>query len=142
MQQSFYGREDEDLTDKLLAERPGILNLAIEALEKLRARGKLIQSEAGKEMSERLGDLTSDVKMFVEECCDVGAEFEIPLGKIFQRWQYWCDQHNIRHAWGDNHFSEKLRSVVPALNSGRPRKNNPKRHTVLYGIGLRARGES
>src|SRR5262249_42928355 len=32
MQQSFYGREDENLTDKLLAERPGILNLALDAL--------------------------------------------------------------------------------------------------------------
>jgi hypothetical protein len=61
MQESFYGREDEDLTAKLLAERPGILNLAIEALDALRARGKLIQPETGIEMSERLGDLTSDV---------------------------------------------------------------------------------
>jgi putative DNA primase/helicase len=139
MQQSFYGREDEDLTDKLLAERPGILNLAIEALDELRARGKLIQSDAGKEMSERLGELTSDVKVFIEECCDVGPKFEVPISKIFQRWQYWCSQHNIRHGWGDSQFSEKLRSVVPALNSGRPRKNNPKRHTVLYGIGLRPR---
>ena len=87
MQQSFYGREDENLTDKLLAERPGILNLAIEALDELRARGKLIQPETGKEMSERLGDLTSDVKVFVDECCDLGAQFEVPIGKIFQRWR-------------------------------------------------------
>ena len=139
MQQSFYGREDEDLTDKLLAERPGILNLAMEALDALRSRGKLIQSETGKEMSERLSELTSDVKVFVDDCCDVGAEFEVSVGKIFERWQSWCWQHNTRHAWGDNQFSEKLRSVVPTINKGRPRKDNPKRHTVLYGIGLRGK---
>jgi phage/plasmid-associated DNA primase len=71
MHQSFFGRDDEELTDKLLAKRPGIFNLAIEALDELRTRGKLIQSEAGEEMSERLGELTSDVKVFIEECCDL-----------------------------------------------------------------------
>jgi phage/plasmid-associated DNA primase len=139
MQESFYGREDEDLTTKLLAERPGILNLAIEALDALRARGKLVQPDTGKEMSERLSDLTSDVKVFIDECCDLGAEFEVSVSKIFQRWEGWCVQHNTRHAWGDNQFSEKLRSVVPTINRGRPRVDNPKRRTVLYGIGLKAR---
>src|SRR5262249_45104166 len=90
MQQSFYGREDENLTDKLLAERPGILNLALDALDELRQRGKLLQSGSGVEMAERLGDLTSDVKVFVEECCNVGVSFEVRVSEIFIRWQDWC----------------------------------------------------
>jgi len=135
MQQSFYGREDEDLTDKLLAERPGILNLAIEALDELRARGKLIQSETGKEMSERLGELTSDVKVFVDECCELGSQFEVPVGKTFQRWQNWCWQHNIRHAWGDNRFSEKLRSIVPTINKGARAKTIPSATLFCMGLG-------
>ena len=40
-------------------------------------------------------------------------------------------------AWGSNQFSEKLRSVLPTLTSGRPRKDNPERLTVLYGVGLK-----
>src|SRR5262249_34968874 len=142
MQQSFYGREDEDLTDKLLAERSGILNLTLDALDQLRARGKPVQCDSGVEMFERLGELTSDVKVVVEERCVVGAQFEGCVPKIFQRWQDWCLRHNVRHGWGDNQFSEKLRSVVPTITSSRPRKidgeDNPKRHTVLYGIGLRS----
>jgi phage/plasmid-associated DNA primase len=137
MQQSFYGREDENLTDKLLAERPGILNLALDALDELRRRGKLLQSESGVEMAERLGDLTSDVKVFVEECCEVGVNFQVRVSEIFVRWQDWCAQHNTRHGWGSNQFSEKLRSVVPTITSSRPRKDNPDRLTVFYGIGLK-----
>ncbi len=54
MEQSFYGREDEELTDKLLAERPGILNLAMDALDRVRRRGKLLQSTSGVEMADVL----------------------------------------------------------------------------------------
>jgi putative DNA primase/helicase len=137
MQQSFFGREDESLTEKLLAERPGILNLAMDALDELRERGKLLQSASGVEMAERLGDLTSDVKVFVDECCDVGEKFQVRVSEIFVRWQDWCAAHNTRHGWGSNQFSEKLRSVLPTLTSGRPRKDNPERLTVLYGVGLK-----
>ena len=137
MQQSFFGREDESLTEKLLEERPGILNLAMDALDELRDRGKLLQSASGVEMAERLGDLTSDVKVFVDECCDVGEKFQVRVSEIFVRWQDWCAAHNTRHGWGSNQFSEKLRSVLPTLTSGRPRKDNPERLTVLYGVGLK-----
>jgi putative DNA primase/helicase len=88
MQQSFFGREDENLTEKLLSERPGILNLAMDGL----------------------GDLTSDVKVFVDECCDIGEKFQVRVSEIFIRWQDWCAAHNTRHGWGSNQNS--LRSFV------------------------------
>ena len=73
MQQSFRDRADPYLTSKLLAERAGIFNLALSALDALRARGHLEQCESGVEMSDRLGAITSDVSVFVEECCVVSA---------------------------------------------------------------------
>jgi len=139
MQQSFRGKEDPDLTNKLLAESPGILNLALDALDRLRNRRRLEQCESGAEMSERLGDLTSDISGFVEECCVVGPEQEVLLDKLFNRWQGWCAVRNIRHGWGKPQFSEKLHSAVPTLRNSRPRKDNPGRLTTLIGIGLRSR---
>ena len=140
MQQSFRGREDPDLTDKLLAERPGILNLALDALDRLRERGRLEQCESGMEMSERLGDLTSDISVFVAERCVVGADQEVLLDELFASWQGWCALRSIRHGWGKPQFSEKLHSAVPTLCSSRPRKDNPRRLTTLIGIGLVKRG--
>ena len=51
MQEQFLGqRADPNLTDKLLAERSGILNLALDALDRLWARGSLIQPASGIEL--------------------------------------------------------------------------------------------
>jgi putative DNA primase/helicase len=139
MQQSFRDRADPYLTSKLLAERAGIFNLALSALDALRARGHLEQCESGVEMSDRLGAITSDVSVFVEECCVVSAAQEIMVEELFERWKWWCEAKGIRHGWGTPQFSEKVRSAVPTLRSSRTRVGNPDRLTKLFGIGLRRR---
>jgi len=68
---SFYGEEDTELTDKLIAELPGILNWALDGLDRLRARGRFIQPESGKERIQELEDLSSPVGVFVRERCVV-----------------------------------------------------------------------
>ena len=141
MQQSFFGREDANLTEKLLTERPGILNLALDALMELRKRGKLIQCASGAEMSESLGELSSDISGFVEDCCVIDPSQVILCQNLFAAFSRWSLKRGVRHAWGENQFSEKLRSVVPTLTRSRPRNvngaPNPSRLTVLVGIGLR-----
>jgi putative DNA primase/helicase len=67
MRETFVGREDPELTGKLLAERAGIMNLALDALDRLRARGRLLQPESGAEMARNLMTLTSDIVAFVED---------------------------------------------------------------------------
>jgi putative DNA primase/helicase len=139
MTQNFYGREDVNLTDKLLAERPGIFNLALNAFDQLRERGRLIQPTSGLEMSESLGELSSDVSVFIEERCDVGQYYKIVAEDLFKVWEGWCLSRNIRHAWGLNQFTEKLRAALPTLRTSRPRKNNPRRLTTLFGIAKRVK---
>ena len=137
MQQTFWGREDTDLTKKLLAERPGILNLALDALVRLRRRGRLIQCESGVDMSERLGDLASDVGLFVKECCVVEATAEVMVDTLFVKWQGWCERRGIRYSLASQHFSEKVRAAVATVRDTRSRKDGPGRPTKLLGIGLR-----
>jgi putative DNA primase/helicase len=138
MEQSFWGKEDLSLTDRLLAERSGILNLALDALDRLRARGYLVQPASGAEMSESLELLASGIMSFVGERCEIGAEHQVLLGRAYAEWRGWCGVKGIRYAWGENHFSEKLKAVVPTIRTSRPRKDNsPGRPTMLIGIGLR-----
>jgi putative DNA primase/helicase len=137
MQESFPdGRADPDLTAKLVAECPGILNLALDALGEVRARGGLFQCKSGREMSESLQELSSDVSAFVEEVCIVGPEHEVFVRDLFQRWQTWCVERGVHHNWGENHFTAKLRAVVPKMTDSRPR-DTPTRLTKLYGIAIR-----
>ena len=89
-------------------------------------------------MSERLGDLVSDVKVFVGECCELGPDHEVLIEKLFVKWTEWSAARGIRYTWASQQFSEKLRAVVPTIRSGRIREGK-QRPTLLTGIGLRKR---
>jgi putative DNA primase/helicase len=142
MRQQFLGaRQDPNLTAKLLGERAGILNLALDALDRLRARGHLIQCASGAELVERLAAQTSHIKRFVEDRCVLGAECEEKLQTLYFNWRDWCVQGGVRFTWNDSQFSEKLFSAVHNLTRGRPRafegKPDTGRATIVSGIRLR-----
>jgi len=88
-------------------------------------------------MSENLGELASDIPAFVEERCVVGPDEKILCKDLFKLFQSWCTNRGVRHGWGEPQFSEKLRSAIPTITTSRPRKDNPKRLTTLFGIGVR-----
>ncbi len=89
MQQSFYGREDRNLTRKLLAELPGILNWAIEGWRRVQARGYLTEPRAGREAIEHMVDLATPIPAFVRECCRVGPNATVDKGKLFHAFRTW-----------------------------------------------------
>ena len=106
MKSFLEGRADPELTPKLLSERAGILNLALDALDRLRERGRLLQHTSGEGMAANLTDLASNVKTFVEECCAVGTDREILVDTLFNRFRGWCELKGIKHAIGSNHFDQ------------------------------------
>lgn len=138
MRQTFKGdRQDTKLTDKLLAERAGILNHSLDGWDRVRERGGFRQPESGSELSIAFAELGSDVSRFVKDCCNIGPEYDELLQVIFAAWARWCSRHGLRHPWGDNQFSEKLRSAVPTISTSRPRvEGSDKRPTRVYGISL------
>lgn len=76
--ESFLGREDTGLTDKLMVELPGILLWAIEGLRRLRARGHFVQPTAGQEAIDELMELSSPITSFVREWCVVDHRVQLP----------------------------------------------------------------
>jgi phage/plasmid-associated DNA primase len=137
MKQSFKGREDFNLTTKLLAERPGILNLALDALDRLRKRGRSIQPESGRQMSEDLEGAATDIGSFIEDCCVIGPQHEILVSDAYLRWREWSAERGVRRGWKQQHFSGRLRAKVPTVTESRFRKSGPGRPVTLIGIGLR-----
>src|SRR5262249_10450167 len=69
LKESFYGREQLNLKDQLIVELPGILNWAIEGLERLKARGHFVIPESSEDAMMQLEELSSPVSAFVRECC-------------------------------------------------------------------------
>src|SRR5262249_22308844 len=131
--ESWYGREDIRLTDKLLAEMPSILLWAIEGWRRLRDRGHFVQPDTGAELVEELEELSSPVAAFIEERCVVGPNFFVSIDVLFSVWRSWCEESGRREPGTKQTFSRDLRAALPALRRGRPREGG-QRGYVYYGI--------
>jgi P4 family phage/plasmid primase-like protien len=119
--QSFYGREDSLLTDKLLQERPGILKWAIKGWHRLRADGRFIEPASSRAAVEELEDLLSPVGAFVRERCIVGPQYRCHLGNLYAAWSQWCASNGRDHPGTVQSFGRDLAAAVPGA---RTRRNN------------------
>jgi len=132
---SFFGKEDPLLFDKLEAELPGILNWSLEGYRSLKDRGFFKQPKSSEDTLCAMEALSSPIKVFVDDTCVRGPNFEISKPRLFEKWQYWCDQRGI---WPgtDATFNKDLRAAFPELRESKRRGAGGGRTRVLIGITL------
>jgi putative DNA primase/helicase len=133
--QSWYGMEDTSLTDRLVAEIPGILLWAMAGWCRLRERGRFLQPKSGKELLETLEDLSSPIGAFVRERCVVGPGHSVKVEDLFSRWKQWCELKG-RQPGVEQVFGRDLHAFVPTLSNTQPRAGQT-RYRAYEGIGLR-----
>jgi putative DNA primase/helicase len=119
--QSFYGREDHGLLDRLLAELPGILRWAIEGWRRLNTRGRFAQPASGSDLVEDMEAITSPVGSFVRERCKVGPNYRVEVGQLYSEWRSWCDSHGRKEPGTEERFGALIRAAVPSIARSRPR---------------------
>ena len=132
--ESFLGREDPRLTDRLLDELPAILNWAVEGWHDLHHRGHFDQPESGVETADHLEDLASPINAFVHDCCVIGPGQQVSSGRLFDRWKIWCDQQG-RYSSSRQVFGRDLRAALPQVRDERPRAEGG-RVRMYQGVGL------
>lgn len=117
---SFYGKEDPKLTEKLLGERPGILNWSLCGLRRLRERGRFVQPTESREIITQMEELASPVTAFINECCEVGPGYQALIPELFEAWKNWCEPKGRKH--GDSSvFARNLLAALPHLKKTQPR---------------------
>jgi len=141
MTRSFVGSEDIHLSERLLAELPGILNWSIAGLQRLRQRGRFKQPESGQELLDDLQRQASPISEFIGDCCVVGPKQEVSVKDLFAAWKRWCEEHGRDKAWTEAILGKNLRAAVPGLGV-RKLRNGQKRQRIYTGIGLNAEAES
>lgn len=112
--ESFYGKEDQQLSDRLMEERAGILYWAIEGWKRLRERGRFIQPESGLELVKRLNELASPIQSFVEDKCEVDDRHEIAVDDLYRGWCDWCEEVG-REPTLKQTFGRDLSALLPRL---------------------------
>src|SRR5262249_33902943 len=73
---SFVGREDVDLSNKLATELPGICNWAITGLRRLQRIGKFTEPEGTKEREQEFRRESSEAFAFLQDCLKVNRRLQ------------------------------------------------------------------
>jgi putative DNA primase/helicase len=132
-EESYEGREDRELTPKLMAELPGIINWGLAGLVRLRERGDFLEPEDSKIAKTRLIYLSNPIHGFVEEKCVVKARAGVDKDVLYAAYVAHCEAiHSRPKELGD--FTEQLQQIYPSVKAGRRRIGDTRVHT--YG-GIR-----
>ena len=137
MTRSFYGSEDHGLTDRLLAELPGILNWAVAGWRRLAERGHFLMPASSAEAMQDIESLSSPILAFLRAACVVEAGAEVPCQELFDRWRSWCEAQGRDNPGTTQSFGRDLRAAVPGLSVQRPRiAGGDERKRVYAGLRL------
>ncbi len=135
--ESFLGREDLALTERLVAELPGILQWARAGWLRLHARGHFPSVTISEDLRQEIQELTSPLHAFLAECCDISdPAASTPRPELYAAFTRWCKDRGRDHPGTEEQFGQRLTAAVPTLRSTRPRVNNPSRHRLYTGITL------
>jgi putative DNA primase/helicase len=116
MARSFYGQEDHRLTDKLVAELPGILLWAMDGRDRLAARKYFKQPASAMQTVQALEDLGSPIGTFIRDMCVVDPTRCVDCEKLYRAWVTWCTDQGRDHPGTVQTFGKDLRASVTGLD--------------------------
>lgn len=133
---SFLGHEDLTLTDRLLAELPGILLWAREGWLRLRDRGRFLQMSSSEDMRQEIRELMSPLHAFLADWCDLtDPHATISRRDLFSAYQRWCKEQGRDHPGTEQQFGQRMNAAMPHIRCSRPGTVGT-RPRIYHGIDL------
>ena len=132
---SFEQNADPDLSAKLIAELPAILNWALDNLDDLRAAGRFIEPEASKRAKREILNSGDPIRSFVTDECELGPEFSENKDDLWARYKLHCQAIGVSHALAKPKFIASLKAAYNNLAVARPTIGGEREH-VMVGIRL------
>jgi putative DNA primase/helicase len=117
--ESFYGKEDPELTDRLFSELPGILNWAIAGWRRLHERGHFVMPPSSLEVVQEIEDLSSPVAAFVRERCEIGPDHRVVIDSLYEAWSHWCEGEGRQAVKTKQLFCRDLVAAFPSISRRR-----------------------
>lgn len=111
---SFLDREDRTIETRLVHDMPGILNWALDGLDRLIANGRFTVPRSAEAAATMMMDLASPVSAFVREMCELGPDRLVDKDSLYFSWKMWADA-NGHHAGAKITFGRSLHAAVPGL---------------------------
>jgi putative DNA primase/helicase len=114
--ESFLGREDKTLQATLSTELGGILNWALDGLDRLRKRGYFRLPASSKESIRELEDAAEPVRAFLREWCEDGVKQRVNVKELYRSYRAWAEDAG-QQLLAKNAFGRALRGQVPKLRT-------------------------
>jgi putative DNA primase/helicase len=140
--QSFEGREDIHLKDKIVAEAQGIAMWALEGLRRLRNSGRFTIPASAGAVTEAFRNQISPITEFAQECCEFGQTVKhISLKQmLYDAWVGWAKAQGMGNSLVYStraKFDQRFQSLNPDVQCDRHLRNgNPV--AVYLGVRLTA----
>lgn len=116
--ESFEGREDTTLKDRLPMEAPGIAMWALKGLRRLRKAGRFTMPKASEPLMDEIRQALTPVAEFLGDCCDQDVEAWVPIQQLYDCWLAWCRARGL-HPGVQSRFSRRLTHQLPNLTRGK-----------------------
>jgi putative DNA primase/helicase len=133
---TYEGREDFTLEEKIAGETLGIVLWGLKGLYRMRKRGHFVLPLASEHLLKQFARLSSTIQGFIEDCCDVLAGASEAVELMWTTWITWC-HHNGHEPGSKNVFGAQLAAAVPGLSRARKRDEHQDRYPVYRGIRLK-----
>lgn len=120
---SNLGREDTSLEADLRRELPGILNWALDGLDRLIERGRFVEPASSTAAVALLAAAVSPIKAFLTDWCvlDSSPDSYATKDDLYQAWRDWCREEGRDHPGTKQKFSRDLFAAGVGIEETRVR---------------------
>ena len=132
---SFFGKEDLELEEKLRSELLGIFWWAIDGLSDLRESTRLHIPQSSLDFSRDLESLSSPAKTFFNEMCEFSTDSWVSTEDLFACYTEWCGSEGIARPTTKAVFIRDFKAAVQCKVTRR-RDNNNKQFRLIEGIRI------
>ena len=126
--QSFLGREDRNLEDRLRDELPAVLAWAVAGWEDYRHRGRLDPPAAVSDATSTYRISNDSIAGFIDDRCLLDPNMHVVSADLWSQWEVWCHANSQRP--GTNRM---LKAAMESRGISVVRSNGRSR---FQGIGL------
>lgn len=121
--QSFVGREDPMLAEKLSTELPGIFNWSVQGMRDLvEDRQKFTIPDQAKEILASARRAAAPTFAFRADCLDLGPKYTCTKESVYNAYCAWCAVHRNR-PMAENKLCAELLQMIPSLRSSQIRED-------------------
>lgn len=141
--ESFVGKEDRGLQDRINEEMAGILSWAVQGYNDLLNAGRFPENDSTKNAINEAKESGSPVVTFASDFLDIDYDINrnIEVGQIYDTYKVWCDQTGHK-PYSQTSLIKQLLDLYPKLRACRPGGREQSRRRVLVGVSINSAGKN